>query len=101
MAADVKIAVLGAGSYVFGPGVLHSALLEHRLRGIELALMDPDEEAVFAMADVARRMAQRGGVDTLITAHTDRAPALEGARFVICCASRETSKRFATDCNII
>lgn len=100
-AASIKIAVLGAGSFSFGPGVLQDALLIHKLDGIELALVDPNEGAIFAMADLGRRMAQKTGVDAKITAHTHRAPALDGASFVLCAAVRERHERHAADCRII
>ena len=53
----LKIAVLGAGSLALTPGVFHDALLEHRLDGLDLALVDTDEDALYPMADLGRRMA--------------------------------------------
>src|SRR6266568_1952207 len=100
-ASPLKIAVLGAGSLSFGPGVLQDALLIHKLHGIELALVDRDETVLFPMADVARRMAQKTGVEAKITAHTHRAPALDGAAFILCAAAEERHARFAADCRII
>jgi alpha-galactosidase len=101
MSAPLKIAVLGAGSLSVGPGVLQDALLIHKLYGIELALMDPNEGAVFAMADVGRRMAQKTGVEAKVTAHTHRAPAIEGAAFILCAADQERHARLAIDRKII
>ncbi|MDB5323622.1 MAG: hypothetical protein JWN40_5253 [Phycisphaerales bacterium] len=101
MTGPLKIAVLGAGSLSFGPGVLQDALLIHKLPGIEVALVDLDEAAVFNMADVGRRMAQKTGVEAKITAHTHRAPAIDGAAFIICAAANDRHARFATDCRII
>jgi alpha-galactosidase len=81
----LKIAVLGAGSFSFGPAVLHDALVGHKLPGLDLALVDPDEEAVFEMADLGRRMATRVKLaDATVTAHTDREPALAGASYILC-----------------
>jgi alpha-galactosidase len=81
----LKIAVLGAGCLALGPGVLHDALLAHKLPGVELALVDTDEEAVYAMADLGRRMAAKARLETTtITAHVDREAALTGASYVIC-----------------
>ncbi len=99
---DCKVAVVGAGSFVFGPSVLEQTLLHHRLPGLELALIDPDREALDGMAGVARRMAREMGLDTRVTtADTDREPALDGADFVICCAAPQMWRRFAMDCEII
>ena len=98
---NCKVAVVGAGSFVFGPSVLEQTLLHHRLPDLELALVDPDREALDGMAGVARRMAQGMGLDTRVSAHTEREAALEGADFVICCAAPQMWKRFAMDCDII
>jgi alpha-galactosidase/6-phospho-beta-glucosidase family protein len=97
----VKIAVIGAGSFVFGPSMLDQALRQHRLSPVELALVDPDGIVVELMAGVGRRMARESGVDAKITAHTRRDSALDGADFVICSAAREMWRRFAIDCKII
>jgi alpha-galactosidase/6-phospho-beta-glucosidase family protein len=81
----LKIAVLGAGSFTFGPAVLHDALVAHKLPGLDLALVDPDEEAVFEMADLGRRMATRVKLaDATVTAHTEREEALAGASYILC-----------------
>src|SRR3954470_22261928 len=79
----LKIAVLGAGCFALGPSVLHDALLAHKLPDVEIALVDADEEAVFAMADLGRRMAAKAKLDAKISAHADREAALAGASYVI------------------
>jgi alpha-galactosidase len=80
----LKIAVLGAGCFALGPSVLHDALLAHKLPDVELALVDDDEEAVFVMADLGRRMAAKAKLESAkITAHTDREAALAGASYVV------------------
>lgn len=99
--AMVKIAVIGAGSFVFGPSVLSQALLEHRLDDIELALVDLDRDALEGMAGLGRRMMRETGVRASITTHQDRTLALDGADFVICSAARQLHRRFETDCAII
>lgn len=99
--AHVKIAVVGAGSFVFGPAVLTQTLLQHRLDGVELALVDPDTEMVQLMAGVGRRMASDVGIKATITAHSDRLPAFEGADFVVCSAARQVQKRFGMDVAIV
>jgi alpha-galactosidase len=80
----LKIAVLGAGSFSFGPAVLHDALVGYKLPGLDLALVDADEEAVFEMADLGRRMATRIKLDATVTAHIDREAALSGASYILC-----------------
>ena len=98
---DLKVVVIGAGSYVFGPSILIQALVEHRLTSIDLALVDVDAEMVELMGAVGRRLATEHAVDARITTHTDRLAALDGADFVICSAARQIYPRFETDCGVI
>ena len=99
--SQAKAAIIGAGSFVFGPSVLKQAIIKHRLDGLELAMMDPNRAAVELMAGVGRRMARELGVKATITSHTDRETTLDGADFVICSAARELWRRFEMDCAII
>jgi alpha-galactosidase/6-phospho-beta-glucosidase family protein len=99
--STVKAAVIGAGSFVFGPSVLHQAIFEERLDGLELALVDVDAASLEMMAALGRRMAREAGVDVRISAHTDRRAALDGASFVICCAAPDMRARHQTDYAII
>src|SRR4051794_31006363 len=98
--ATAKIALLGAGSFVFGPSVLIDAITDHRMSGLELALMDPNRDAVDLMAGVGRRLARDAGVDVTISAHTDQAPALDGADFVLCSVAVELRNRFLADVEV-
>jgi alpha-galactosidase len=97
---QLKIAVLGAGSFVFGPSVIKDAILEHRLDDLELALVDPARDVVEPLAAVGRRIADVTGVRATVTAHAQRETALPGSDFVICAAAREIKRRFAMDCDI-
>lgn len=97
----VKVAVIGAGSYVFGPSVMYDAIVGQRLEGLELALIDPNRDSVELMAAIGRRMAGETGVGTIVSAHTERQKALDGADFVICSAARDLQRRFSMDVDII
>ena len=99
--SNMRIAVIGAGSHVFGPSVLHGAIVEHRLAGAEIALIDVNREIVDLMAAIGRRVAHESGVNLTITAHTDRRAGIAGADFVICSAARDLQRRFAMDIEII
>jgi alpha-galactosidase len=101
MSSRLKIAVLGVGSLSLTPILLHDALLIHKLDNIEIALSDTDESTLFLMADLGRRMAKKSGVDAKISAHTDQAPALEGATYIVCAAAPQRHPRFAADYKII
>lgn len=92
----MKIVLLGAGSFVFGPSTLRDILVTHRLE-CDLALMDVDPVVVERMAGVARQMARDSGCRARITFTTQRAQALDGADFVICAAAREMARRAAMD----
>ncbi len=71
----MKLALIGAGSYVFAPTFLIDAITRHRLEGLELALVDPNLDAAEAMAALARRLAADAGIRLT--------PELEkGARYV-------------------
>ncbi len=98
---NVKIAIIGAGSYVFGPGVLAGVCRDHRLAGVHVALMDVDADAAELMAGLGRRLAKDAGIDTELSVHTDREPALDGADYVINAAAPQLHRRFAEDVAIV
>ncbi|MFP4054834.1 MAG: hypothetical protein ACLFV7_13310 [Phycisphaerae bacterium] len=101
MKHNVKIVAIGAGSYVFGPGVLAGILQTHRLNGAEVALVDIDEEMLQGMLGVGRRLADEAGTDATLSAHTGWDEPMDGADFVICSAAPQLRERFAADCGII
>ncbi|MEU5877641.1 glycoside hydrolase family 4 [Spirillospora sp. NPDC047279] len=80
--ANVKIAIVGAGSG-YMPGVIRGLL--HRagdLAGAELAFYDPDAAGLELMTRLATRMFAARGAAFTVTAHTDLKPALSGAAYV-------------------
>jgi alpha-galactosidase len=83
MSSRLKIAVLGAGSLALTPGAFYDALVEHRLDGVDFALADHDEDALYPMADLGRRMAAKHRSDARFLPDTDRQAALDGAAYVI------------------
>ena len=97
----MKIAFVGAGSYVFGPSLLTQVYLEQNLADVHLALVDPDVETIDLLAAAGRHLADRCGLATKITTHADRTEALDGADFVLCSASPQMQRRFAMDADII
>jgi alpha-galactosidase len=101
VASNMKICLIGAGSFVFGPTVLHDVIVEHRLDGAHLALVDPRLEMAELMAGLGRRMAATSDVRVQTSAHRDWQEALAGADFVICCAAVQLQRRFAMDVEII
>jgi len=96
--ASLKIAVFGAGSFVFGPSVLKGVYLERKLKDLHLALVDLDREALDLMAGVAKRLARETGIEPTISTHTDRREALDGSSFVLTAVAQQIRKRHAMDC---
>lgn len=99
--AQVKVAVLGAGSLVFGPSVLKSAIVEKRLSGIELALFDPKDEVTKLLAGAGQALARQMVVRAGVQSYEQRSAALEGADFVICAAAFQRRDRLARDAQVI
>lgn len=93
----MKIVLYGAGSHVFGPSMLHQIFVEHRFRGLEVALVDRNPDAVRLLAAVGRRLSGEAGSDAEITEHVDRRSALPRADFVVCAVAVDLHRRFATD----
>lgn len=98
----LKIAFVGAGSFVFGPSMLSQTFLEHGLDGVELALVDPDQDVLDLMAAVGRRMiAERGLRGSAVSTHTDRREALRGAQFILCSAAPGMHRCYGSICDIL
>lgn len=99
--SPLKIAVLGAGSFVFGPSILSQIILENEPVEVELALMDIDGEVLRLIASIGRLMARESHKPVRISAHTQRGPALDGADYVICSAATQARQRYLMDEAII
>ncbi len=78
-----KIAVIGAGSAVFGLGTLATLVRSPALRGSTLTLVDIDAEGLNVMTALARRMNREWAAGMTIESSTRRAEALPDADFVI------------------
>lgn len=95
------VVVIGAGSYVFGPSILYDLIMEHRMDGSEIRLVDLDEEMVEVMGRIAERFAHEADVPVNITWTTDRKQALPDADFVVTSVAIELLKRWRMDHEII
>jgi alpha-galactosidase len=86
----LRIVLVGAGSRSFGlkqvMDVLRSA--ELRGRGVTLALVDENAQALETMSRVAARAKQAAGTDVALESHTDRKTALPGADYVVVSVAR-------------
>ncbi len=82
--ANVKIAMIGAGSMTFSRGLIADVVKCDALKGATLALYDIDFPRAELMAAVGRKYAEFAGADVTLEAAPSRSAALEGASFVTC-----------------
>jgi alpha-galactosidase len=78
-----KIAVIGAGSAIFGLNTLAALMGSERLRGSKLALVDRNADTLALVGRLAQRLNREWEAEMVITTHTDRGVALEEADFVV------------------
>ena len=78
-----KICMIGAGSTVFVKNLMGDILSKPALANGHLSLMDIDPQRLEESELVARKIVASTDADPVITTHTDRKEALEGAHFVI------------------
>jgi len=79
----VKLVVIG-GASAYTPDIIEGFLREKdAFRGWELALHDVDAVHLDIVAHLARGMVRTAGADLTVTATTDRAQAVTGARFIL------------------
>lgn len=97
----VKIAAIGAGSYVFSLSLLQDLIVQHKLPNMHLVLMDIDEEMAADMASIARIMAQENGVDITVDSTSDREAALRDADFVTSSVAAQLVRRWEMDKEIV
>jgi len=101
MKSKPKIAVIGAGSYVFSLSLLHDLIVDHRMQGAHLCLMDLDAEMAADMAAIARQIAGEAGVEVAVESTGSRELALEGADFVTTSVAAQLIRRYEIDKQII
>jgi len=80
---DLKITLIGGGSYAWTPGILANLLTNKRLNGSAIVLHDLNPEALDLTHRLGQVYLQRLGVDATIEHTTDQAAALDGADYVI------------------
>jgi len=95
-----KIAVIGAGSASFGPGIIADLLKAEGLKGSTLALVDIDPQGLELVARLARRMNDEWGAGCQIEAATERKQALPGCEFAVVSVAVEREKRWRMDYEI-
>ena len=78
-----KVAIIGAGGYVFPLRLIGDLLSFPELSDMTLALMDIDEARVERTAGAARALVEHYNFPTRVEATTDRRAALDGADYVV------------------
>lgn len=78
-----KIAIIGAGGFVFPLTLVRDILSFPELRGATLALMDVDANRLQHTVDSAQTLIARNDLPTTIAPTTDRRAALRGANYVV------------------
>ncbi|MFW6195297.1 MAG: alpha-galactosidase [Chloroflexota bacterium] len=78
-----RIVIIGAGSVVFTRRLLQDMVCVPSLKDSEVWLVDTDPERLDVIAPFARKLAADTGAGMRVEATTDRAPALEGADYVL------------------
>ena len=78
-----RVAFIGAGSVVFTKNLLADMLALPALEGVEVALHDIDPERLEAAELMARRVGQELGAHPVVSVHTERRAAIEGADAVL------------------
>jgi alpha-galactosidase len=81
--AMTKIAIIGAGGYVFPLRLIGDLLSFPELREATLSLMDIDLQRAERTAGAARNIVQHYGLPTTVETTADRRQALDGAKYVI------------------
>ncbi len=78
-----KITIIGAGSLVFTPHILADIAMSKDLKGVDICLMDIDEERLNLMAKLSNRIISERKADMTVSQSTDRTEALEKADYVV------------------
>jgi alpha-galactosidase/6-phospho-beta-glucosidase family protein len=97
----VKIAVIGAGSYVFSMGLLYDLIVKNKLNGINLMLMDVNLETARMVSLVAQRMIDEHQADVKVDYTIDRIKALQSAQFVTVSAAIQLQRRYEMDVEVL
>ena len=95
-----KIAVVGGGSYQWGPKIIQDVALSDDLQGSILTLHDIDSEALDDLYRWGEKMAALAGADLVLERTGDLDEALSGAHFVVLCISTGGLDAMAHDLEI-
>jgi alpha-galactosidase len=95
-----KIALIGAGSFVFTRNLCNDILLTPGLQDCTIALMDIDPTRLSQVRNVIQAMVDRRGLPARVEATLDRREAVAGAGYVITTFQQGGLEAFRTDIEI-
>jgi alpha-galactosidase len=95
-----RIVLIGAGSMVFGEGLMKDVVLSPHLAGSTVALVDLNETKLELMARVAQRMIDQQESDIRLETTTERRDVLADADYVITTISVGGQTAWEKDLNI-
>ncbi len=95
-----KIAIIGAGSLVFGKTLVSDILATSALQDSEICLLSRTRPKLEQMAHFVRRVIAENRLPAKVSATLDRRRALAGARFVIVTIQVGGMEAFRRDCEI-
>ncbi len=96
----MKITIIGAGSAVFTRELCNDFFLTPGLEGVELALMDVDDQRLASVAASVRELADELGADASVQGTLDRREAIRGADYVITTFQQGGLEAFHLDIDI-
>jgi len=96
---NIKVVVMGAGSLVFGRGMITDLLSDENLRKVDpaITLVDTDEKALDRMLGLSKLLKERLKSNAAISATPDRKKALEGADYVISAVTKRRMELWEKD----
>ena len=95
-----KIVVIGAGSAMFGPGILRDILVHPALGSSEVVLVDIDAPQLQKVHEFGLRLNAVAGAECEISATTDRREALVGADYVVVSVAVDRERLWKLDFQI-
>jgi alpha-galactosidase len=95
-----SIALIGAGSQVFGFSMCTDICQTPALKGADIRLVDVDARRLKIMEDLFALISRKTGMELKISATTDRGVALSGSDFVIVSVARDRINRWDKDLEI-
>ncbi|MFQ5811049.1 MAG: hypothetical protein ACE5JM_15630 [Armatimonadota bacterium] len=97
---NIKIALVGGGSYGWGPNVLSNILGNEYLNGCHVALHDINPEPLDLNFRLAQKYKELAGSDTSFEQTTEQAAAFDGADYVVVTISTGGLKTMRVDLEV-